>query len=76
MVLAVSAVALLLWKRPHTPPVRDDDGREVPGAVASLERVELGGVGQWILIRGQPGKPLVLFLHGGPGMPMMWMVHS
>jgi pimeloyl-ACP methyl ester carboxylesterase len=72
-VIAVAVVAVVLWKHPHTPPVRDDDGREIPGAIASLEQVELGGVGQWILVRGQPGKPIVLFLHGGPGMPMMWM---
>ena len=73
--LGVAVVAVLLWKRPHTPAVRDDAGREIPGAVASLERVELGGVAQWILVRGRAEKPIVLFLHGGPGMPMMWMAH-
>lgn len=74
---AIAGLSLLvyLWQRPRTPPVRDEEGRKVEGAVASLERIELGGVGQWILARGDPTKPVVLFLHGGPGMPMMWMAH-
>ncbi len=73
--LAVFVAAVYVYQRPRTPPVRDDDGRRIEGSVASLERVELGGAPQWILIRGVPSKPIVLFVHGGPGMPMMWMAH-
>ncbi|MCH8963183.1 MAG: hypothetical protein IH820_18185, partial [Bacteroidetes bacterium] len=53
------------------PPVLDLDGYVVPGSLASLEKVTLGGVDQWILIRAQdPTKPILLVLHGGPGAPM------
>ena len=53
------------------PPVIDVDGYVVPGSLASLEKVTLGGVDQWILIRAQdPTKPVLLVLHGGPGAPM------
>ena len=73
----VAVVGLLIWDRPHTPAVRDPAGREVPGAVASLEAVELGGWEQWILLRGaSPELPLLLFLHGGPGMPAMYLAHT
>ncbi|KPJ85990.1 MAG: hypothetical protein AMS18_15905 [Gemmatimonas sp. SG8_17] len=38
--------------------------------VASLEPVMLGGVEQWILIRGyNVENPVLIYLHGGPGSP-------
>ncbi|HXQ16355.1 MAG TPA: alpha/beta hydrolase [Caulobacteraceae bacterium] len=45
-------------------------------SVASLEEVDLNGARQWVLIRGQRDKPIVLFLHGGPGMPAMYLAHA
>jgi proline iminopeptidase len=60
-----------------TPPIRDARGAVVPGSVASLEHIALGGVPQWVLIRGRSAKnPVVLFLHGGPGMPAMSLAHA
>ena len=50
------------------PPVVDQAGDIVQGGVASIERVNLGGVEQTILIRTQDTSlPVLLFLHGGPG---------
>lgn len=43
-----------------------------PDGVQSLERVRLGGIDQWISIRGADrGNPVLLYLHGGPAQPMM-----
>jgi pimeloyl-ACP methyl ester carboxylesterase len=51
-----------------TPPITGDDGKPLPGSIASLEQVTLNGSRQWISIRGKDAsKPVLLFLAGGPG---------
>ena len=52
----------------HTPAILGHDGQPLPGSIATLEKVELGGVEQWLIMRGQDvNKPVLLFLSGGPG---------
>jgi pimeloyl-ACP methyl ester carboxylesterase len=59
-----------------TPAIRDGQRRVIPGSVASLEPIRLGGIPQWVLIRGRSrSNPIALFLHGGPGMPTMYLAH-
>jgi proline iminopeptidase len=69
---ALLILAAALWFRPAwTPPI------VAPRGIASLEQVELNGSRQWILIRGEDReKPLLLLLHGGPGMPAMYLAHA
>jgi proline iminopeptidase len=47
-----------------------------PNGVERLEKVRIGGVDQWVSIRGADRRnPVVLYLHGGPGyvsIPMSW----
>ncbi len=43
-----------------------------PGGVDELMPVKIGGIPQWVSIRGADrSNPILLFLHGGPGDPMM-----
>ncbi len=75
---AAAAGVLAVALRPgSTPPILGADGKPQPGSVASLERVRLGGVEQAILVRGRDRtRPVLLFLHGGPGMPAMYLAHA
>ncbi len=77
IILAVLLGMLLIIKRPRTPKIEDAAGKSVAGGIAILEKINLGGQPQWILIRGQDrALPVLLFLHGGPGMPMMYLAHT
>ncbi len=43
-----------------------------PGGVQETYKTKIGGIEQWINVRGQDrGNPLVLFVHGGPATPQM-----
>lgn len=76
ILLGLLAVELVLT-RGRTPPIRGPEGDVLPGSVARLERIELGGVEQTILIRGRDrSNPVLLFLHGGPGNPAMYLAHA
>jgi len=77
ILIGLGAVGYLFFTRPDTPPLRDAAGRTISGSIASLEEIELGGCRQWILIRGRNiNNPVLLFLHGGPGMPAMYLAHT
>ena len=40
-----------------------------PSGIDSLESVRIGGIDQWIQVRGQNvNNPILLFIHGGPGL--------
>jgi pimeloyl-ACP methyl ester carboxylesterase len=76
IVLLAIGAALVLGVRARTPPFRDADDNELAGSIAVLEKVELGGLEQWILIRGADrANPILLWLHGGPGGAQMPFAH-
>ncbi len=65
------AVILLLLSCPgcvRTAPFTDAHGGVIPGSVATMENVSIGGVSQSIWFRGQDrNNPALILLHGGPG---------
>jgi pimeloyl-ACP methyl ester carboxylesterase len=66
--LAVIGLALLVAMPGSTPPVMGADGQPVPGSIAELTTVELGGHEQAISVRAADAdRPVLLYLSGGPG---------
>ena len=55
-----------------TPAFRGPHGAAVPGSIAEITYLRLGGIDQWVMVRGESvGNPILVLLHGGPGFPEM-----
>jgi pimeloyl-ACP methyl ester carboxylesterase len=53
----------------HTQPFRGPDGGILPNSIAEIGYLHLGGLDQWVMIRGESlDNPPLILLHGGPGM--------
>lgn len=54
----------------YMPSFKDGNGNVVENSVSKLQKLTLGGIEQWITIRGKhKDLPILLFFHGGPGSP-------
>jgi pimeloyl-ACP methyl ester carboxylesterase len=52
-----------------TPPFRGPHGEVVSGSIAEIAYRRLGGIDQWVMIRGESvANPPLILLHGGPGL--------
>ena len=70
-------VGLLLLAQGCAPKVPLQGMPEGGRPVAFREAVMLGGHRQWVMARGtDAAKPILLFLHGGPGAPTMGLAHA
>jgi len=68
----VLLLAVIIWvKSPGTAdPILDKNGKVISKSISTIEKVTLGGLEQYMIIRGADStKPVMLYLHGGPGSP-------
>jgi pimeloyl-ACP methyl ester carboxylesterase len=71
--LAVAAT-LFAMSPGQTGPVLDSAGRPIQGSLSEKVFVDINGVTQGMFIQSaNPSKPVLLFLHGGPGMPTFFL---
>ena len=66
--LALIGVAVLVARPATTHPIVGPDGELLPGSIAELITVPIGGHDQALMIRGRSiDNPVLLYLAGGPG---------
>ena len=52
--------------------VRDLERIVAPTGIQETYKARIGGIDQWINVRGQDkANPVILFIHGGPASPLM-----
>jgi pimeloyl-ACP methyl ester carboxylesterase len=65
---------LLAWSPGRPQPFLDAKGKPLPGAVSEKIHIEINGVEQGMFIKSKNvHNPVLLFVHGGPGMPEYWL---
>ncbi|GAA1750926.1 alpha/beta hydrolase [Kocuria aegyptia] len=71
LVSTLGTTGLLLWWSPGTTePFLDANGHRLPGSISQKLSVSINGVQQGMVIRGNDAtNPVLLWVHGGPGMP-------
>jgi pimeloyl-ACP methyl ester carboxylesterase len=76
-IFAVSLVfvgLLLAWSPGRPQPFLDENGKPLAGSLSEKIHVEINGVEQGMFIKSKEiGNPVLLFVHGGPGMPEYWL---
>jgi proline iminopeptidase len=71
LVVVVPSSALL-YRKYLQHRVAEERAIRSPNGIDSLEPVRIGGIDQWIEVRGQNvNNPILLFIHGGPGIAFM-----
>src|SRR5215217_406571 len=69
-VVAAAAVGGLAWRKVRQRQVAEALEITTPNGIEEQRFVEVGGIDQWIQIRGEDrANPVLLVLHGGPGWP-------
>ena len=74
IVVTIVILSTLWWFLPaSTPSIKSQNGN----SITSIDYIKIGGIEQCVLTRGHDIRnPIILFLHGGPGMPVMYLAHE
>ncbi len=65
---------LLVWSPGKSEPFLDENGNLPAGSISEKIRVNINGVDQGMFIKSKDiNNPVLLFVHGGPGMPEYWL---
>ncbi|MCK9687376.1 alpha/beta fold hydrolase [Scleromatobacter humisilvae] len=77
---AAPAASSADWRPPVQKILRDVRRIPAPPGIDETRAVRIGGIDQWISVRGKDRRnPILLFIHGGPAsteMPVSWLYQS
>ena len=70
-------IAAVVFSRGHVKEFRDSEGEIIDDSIAEKVFVNINGCGQGMVIKGiNKNNPVLLFIHGGPGMPEYFVNRS
>jgi pimeloyl-ACP methyl ester carboxylesterase len=68
---------LLTWSPGKPSPFVDENGNPLAGSISEKIYVDINGLEQGMFIKSKNiNNPVLLFVHGGPGMPEYWLTQS
>jgi pimeloyl-ACP methyl ester carboxylesterase len=68
---------LLAWSPGKPEPFLDENGNPLAGSISEKILVTINGVEQGMFIKStNSNNPVLLFVHGGPGMPEYWLTQQ
>jgi pimeloyl-ACP methyl ester carboxylesterase len=72
--ILITVVILLAMSPGKLKPFLGDNGKPLEGSISEKIYVEINGVQQGMFIQSKDlHNPVLLFVHGGPGMPEYWL---
>lgn len=70
--LLISFIVVWIYSSGSLPKLKDENGQTIPGAISEKVWIDVGGMQQGMFIRSEnPNNPVILYLHGGPGTPLL-----
>ncbi|WP_303870353.1 alpha/beta fold hydrolase [Acetobacterium wieringae] len=75
--VSLVSTLLMVFSSGNMIPYTDANGRVLPGSLSEKSWVFINGIEMGMIIKSKDfRKPVLLFVHGGPGMPEYWLNHS
>lgn len=75
--IVILYILLLAWSPGRPKPIIDESGKVLSGSISEKIFVKINGVDQGMFIRSKDvTNPVLLFVHGGPGMPEFFLTEK
>jgi pimeloyl-ACP methyl ester carboxylesterase len=76
-VLFIGFLIILINSQGKLESLKDEQGNVIKGSISEKVWLKVGGIKQGMFIRGEnPKNPVILYLHGGPGEPMLQFISA